>query len=406
MDFFRKMTGTILKGAAVAILGMAITTTAKAEEGFMTADNGLKHKITKEGSGDPAKPGQEVTVHYTGWLYENGKKGQEFDSSHSRNQPFSFQLGVGRVIQGWDEGVAGMKPGEQRTLIVPPDLAYGERAMGNVIKPNSTLMFDVELISAEGEAFPPPKKIDAKKFTKTDTGLLYKDEATGEGKEAEMGHEATVHYTGWLYEDGMRTKQFDTSRNRNQPFTFPIGGGRVIKGWDQGVAGMKPGGKRQLIIPPDLAYGNQARGGVIVPNSTLYFEIALLELGGEPFAKLDTKGYKTAENGLKYEVLTEGDGPQPTAGQTVSVHYTGWLYEDGMKKSKFDSSRDRGQVFEFPLGQGRVIKGWDQGVAMMQIGSKYNFLIPPELAYGERGAGRAIGPNSTLLFEVELLDIK
>ena len=100
--------------------------------------------------------------------------------------------------------------------------------------------------------------------------------------------------------------------------------------------------------------------------------------------------------------MEEGDGKKPESGQTVSVHYSGYLV-DG---TKFDSSHDRDKPFEFSLGQRQVIKGWDEGVALLNVGSKAKFIIPPELGYGERGAGRVIPPNATLVFEVELLSIK
>ncbi len=112
---------------------------------------------------------------------------------------------------------------------------------------------------------------------------------------------------------------------------------------------------------------------------------------------------KTA-SGLQYSDITEGTGPQPTKGQNCSVHYTGWLWENGVKGKKFDSSVDRGQPFKFAVGQGQVIRGWDEGVLGMKIGGKRELLIPPDLAYGTRGAGGVIPPGATLLFEVELLD--
>lgn len=104
---------------------------------------------------------------------------------------------------------------------------------------------------------------------------------------------------------------------------------------------------------------------------------------------------------MKVEILQEGQGAQATPGQTVSVHYTGWL-TDG---TKFDSSVDRGRAFEFPLGGGRVIKGWDEGVAGMKIGEKRRLTIPPHMGYGARGAGAVIPPDATLVFEVELLGL-
>ena len=109
-----------------------------------------------------------------------------------------------------------------------------------------------------------------------------------------------------------------------------------------------------------------------------------------------------APSGLQIEKLVSGNGPAPAAGDTVVVHYTGWLL-DG---KKFDSSVDRGQPFEFVLGRGSVIRGWDEGVATLKVGDKARLTIPPELGYGARGAGGVIPPNATLVFEVELLDVR
>jgi len=113
----------------------------------------------------------------------------------------------------------------------------------------------------------------------------------------------------------------------------------------------------------------------------------------------------TTASGLSYEDTTPGTGASPTKGQTCSMHYTGWLWVDGAKGAKFDSSVDRGKPFSFPLGVGRVIKGWDEGVASMKVGGKRTLLIPPGLGYGAAGAGGVIPPNATLLFEVELLSL-
>ena len=114
----------------------------------------------------------------------------------------------------------------------------------------------------------------------------------------------------------------------------------------------------------------------------------------------------TTSSGLQMSDSKVGTGATPRNGQTCVMHYTGWLYQDGQKGKKFDSSLDRGQPFEFPIGQGRVIRGWDEGVATMKVGGKRTLIIPPELGYGARGAGGVIPPNASLIFEVELLDVK
>lgn len=111
-----------------------------------TTDSGLQYEDTVAGSGDTAASGHDVRVHYTGWLYENGTAGRKFDSSKDRGDPFEFSLGAGMVIRGWDEGVAGMKVGGTRRLVIPPALGYGARGAGGVIPPNATLLFEVELL--------------------------------------------------------------------------------------------------------------------------------------------------------------------------------------------------------------------------------------------------------------------
>jgi FKBP-type peptidyl-prolyl cis-trans isomerase FkpA len=134
---------------SVAATGVTAMSEAADAQPVTTTPSGLKIIDLKVGAGPSPKPGQTCVMNYTGWLYENGKKGNKFDSSLDRNQPFSFPIGQHQVIAGWDEGVATMKVGGKRTLIIPPELGYGSRGAGGVIPPNATLMFDVELLSVK-----------------------------------------------------------------------------------------------------------------------------------------------------------------------------------------------------------------------------------------------------------------
>jgi peptidylprolyl isomerase len=139
---------TVVVGAVAA--GTPIPATAQSAGKTMTTASGLQITDTKAGTGATPKTGQTCVMHYTGWLYQNGAKGAKFDSSVDRGQPFEFPIGTGRVIKGWDEGVASMKVGGKRTLIIPPDLGYGARGAGGVIPPNATLIFEVELLGVKG----------------------------------------------------------------------------------------------------------------------------------------------------------------------------------------------------------------------------------------------------------------
>jgi peptidylprolyl isomerase len=231
-----------------------------------------------------------------------------------------------------------------------------------------------------------------KTMKKTASGLQYVDEEEGTGEMPKSGQTCIVHYTGWLWENNAKGKEFDSSKKRNAPIGFPVGEGKVIKGWDEGVSTMNVGGKRALLIPSELGYGARGRGGVIPPNATLFFEVELLGV------------MKKTKSGLEYRDIKVGEGQSPRPGQTCVVHYSGWLWE-GAKGQKFDSSVGKDPL-SFAIGKKKVIAGWDEGVATMKVGGKRELLIPPDLAYGAGGFPGAIPPNATLIFEVELLEVK
>jgi FKBP-type peptidyl-prolyl cis-trans isomerase FkpA len=148
----------------------------------------------------------------------------------------------------------------------------------------------------------------------------------------------------------------------------------------------------------------------VFPRKVALAAIALVALAvspvGTPTANAQAAKTMTTASGLKITDGKVGTGATPKTGQTCVMHYTGWLYQDGVKGKKFDSSLDRGQPFEFVIGKHQVIAGWDEGVATMQVGGKRTLIIPPELGYGARGAAGVIPPNATLIFDVELLDVK
>lgn len=232
----------------------------------------------------------------------------------------------------------------------------------------------------------------------TDSGLTYIELRAGDGPSPESGNVVTVNYLGKL--EGGRV--FADSYKEGQPIRFVLGKKQAIAGLEEGVARMKKGGKARLIIPPELAYGARGLPGLIPPEATLTFEIELLEVQPGSPAKpqaVDPAYYIKKTDGLKYYDLKEGDGAYPQAGQTVVVHFTGWL-ADG---TKIDSSIDRGVPLSFTFGLDRILRGWEEGLATMRVGGVRQLVIPPELGYGTQGLGSTVPPNATLIFEIQLL---
>jgi peptidylprolyl isomerase len=240
------------------------------EGAFETTESGLQINVIDQGDGATPQAGELVSVHYTGWLTD----GTKFDSSLDRGQPISFPLGQGGVIPGWDEGISLLNEGGKARLIIPPDLGYGASGAGGVIPPDATLVFDVELVGIRAGAPEQPEEVAEDDYEVTDSGVKIYDVAEGDGPEIEEGQILTFHYTAWL-EDGTR---FDSSLLQGQPANVEFGSGVPIPGWDAGLAGMKVGGIRQVVIPPDQAFGDEGAGqGVIPPGATLIFLFELLE---------------------------------------------------------------------------------------------------------------------------------
>jgi FKBP-type peptidyl-prolyl cis-trans isomerase len=388
----------IAPGAIAFVLAAVLAPTPGAAQGgessppplpdgatWTTTDSGLKYAVIKAGVGKPeAVPGDRVRAHYTGWLKDTGEK---FDSSYDRNQPFQFLVGQG-VIEGWSEVVQLMPTGAKFRVEIPPELGYGERGSGQKIPPNATLLFDIELMPG-----PPkfqPANVDEQ--VQVEDGLVYETVVEGEGEECSADDAFSMHYT--LYtSDG---QMLQSSLATGQPLEATTDNDGMPPVFQKMPLRMKRGQLVRVETSREQGLGERQ------PTDTVVWYLQLVDV----FPKLPLPEFgapaddelEASDSGLKWKVLKEGEGESPNASDVVTVHYAGKLLDGTV----FDSSYGRGKPMTFPLN--RVIPGWTEGVAMMKPGEARIFVIPPDLAYGDRSAGQ-IPPGSTLVFYVELIRV-
>ncbi|MGB0389072.1 MAG: FKBP-type peptidyl-prolyl cis-trans isomerase, partial [Ardenticatenaceae bacterium] len=224
--------------------------------------NGLRYEDLVDGEGAEAKANDLLTIHYTGYFED----GTLFNSSTSSG-PYSFLLGAGQVIKGWEEGIGGMKVGGKRKLLIPAELAYGQMGSREV-PPNSTLLFDIQLLNIE----PLPSPAVVESYKKRENGMKMAILQEGDGAEAVSGDLISYNYNAWL-ENGV---MFDNSTQSEVPVEAVLGQS-ALASLDEGIEGMKVGEVRQLRLPPELAYGEQGLPNYVPPNSTVIFEIHLLD---------------------------------------------------------------------------------------------------------------------------------
>jgi peptidylprolyl isomerase len=302
------------------------------------------------------------------------------------------------VIKAWEEKLLGVKPGQKISMVVPPKWGYGDQDLG-IIPPNSTLEFEIEVVSISRVV---PDKFDQLKnenFKEVVFGLKSYDEKIGHGKKSKLGDKLQVRFTGWL----KKGREVASNKAEVNAAEFVLGAEAVIPGWEKGLLGIQKGTVRWLELSPSMGYAEKPLAK-IPPFSSLIYKIEIIDVKATETVTFDifpsseeAKWVKQA-SGLKIWTVAAGDTLSKSAqnGESVSVHYTGWLTSG----RSFDSSRKRGTAFTLMLGAGQVIPGWEIGLEGMFIGEKRYIYIPWDLAYGAQGSS-AIPPKADLIFLVE-----
>ncbi len=382
---------------STATLSSAAASLPQEEAGIVTK-SGVRYIELKKGAGPFPKKHDVVVLHYVGMTAD----GTVFDSSYARGEPIMYTLGEETTFDDWNEAIQLMQIGGKAKIIIPPELLLENKDLPENAIPDQPFIYEVKLVAISSQdAYADIKEAD---YTVTDSGLKYYDFETGKGPEAKAGQLVSVHYTAWR-EAG---EVFDSTLDRGRTFNFILGAGHVLPGLDEGVAGMKVGGYRQLFIPPALGFGKQGYGLLVDPTENIVYEVMLVDVQPPPPPSPDAprkvaeEDYTVTKSGLKYYDFKTGNGPEARKSQMAEIHYTGWL-TDG---TKFDSSLDYGNPMQIPVGVGGALPGLDEGILGMRVGGARQLIIPPDLAYGQAGVEGFIPPNATLIFEIELVDVQ
>jgi FKBP-type peptidyl-prolyl cis-trans isomerase len=404
--------------------------------GLNVLPSGLAYKIVKRGTGtrNPV-----IGDHIEMYIHVHVGDSILFDSRkmYSATKPVSFVIAAPRGHGDIMEGFMKMAVGDSAIMRVPVDSMKKNGAqLMPWMKEGMIVEYNVVMVSVRSDA--EEKQYNEGKAaqqigidegiladyfkrnnitpTKTAAGVYYTILSEGTGTKVAAGQKVSVNYTGMFLDGKKFDSNTDSAFHHVQPFDLTVGKGMVIKGWDDGLQQLKKGTRAMLYIPSTLAYGSQDQRG-IPSNSILVFEVEVKDvmdvvdqakvddkLLQDYFAKNNIHATKT-QSGLYYVVKQKGLGPNATAGKKVTMNYTGKLLDGTPFDSNIDPKFNHVSPFSFNLGQGQVIRGWDEGVQLLNMGSKATFFIPSSLAYGDRGAGQAIPPNAVLLFDVEVVGI-
>lgn len=364
-------------------------------------ESGLKKRLVAHSTSKKVTPFNYVRLEFTGYILTDAGKKRIFESSLSNSSRAFFQLGGGNFIKGLEEGINTMRIGEKATFIVPPHLGYGSEKNG-IISANSTLYFDIELL----EEINPFMNIQNFDTIYDKTGVKIIKLNTTNKLAVRDDRVAVINCLSYYINQQGNRIIFDNTIVNNKTITLRSGSKKHIKGLSIGINYLKEGEKALVIIPSELGFGSRVIG-TIPPNTKLYYQIEVVTVFSFPFYDTFKKDTIVLSSGLKYiDVNKIKSDKITTNGDNVMILYTGFYSDSTGKSTIFDTSRENEKPLEFLIGDGKVIKGFEEGVRGMSIGDARRLIIPYKLAYGENGIPEAGIPKKTnLIFDIELINI-
>lgn len=415
--------------AILFIVALAPLACSSKYKGFDKTKTGLYYQLFKVSK-------DTVTTHIGDWVALDAKqyyKDSIMFNSLQQNQgkPIRFKMPPSDFKGDLMEGLLMMKPGDSAIFIIPVDSLFKKRQRPPKIDSNTVFYFHIHLLSVNSpESLKKNEETTMAKYladnnvttAPTSTGLYYIEEVAGKGMKVDSGCEITYNVK-MSFLDGTPIFQKDSLQ-------FVYGKRPELPGFLEGVKNMSKGSKARMIIPSKLAFGEQGYREIL-PFTPLIYDVEVINVKSkaeydkaqadlkmkdqqkkanankmesinlQKYLKEHNITVKPTSSGLYYIEKVKGTGPQAAPNKKVAVHYTGTL----LNGKKFDSSYDRGKPLEFTLGTGRVIKGWEEGIAMMKKGGKCTLIIPSSLGYGDQDMNN-IPAYSTLVFDVELVDVK
>ena len=361
------------------ILFLLLIISCEQKKDYQTTNNGIRYKIQKEGIGDAANLYDEVTVSYKGWvvrdstdLFEDwslirSKTVDEFENTYRTKDSLIFNIGVGAVLKGFDLGVIGMKKGEQRTFVVPPKLAYGEESVGMTIPAFATLKFFVEVREINAGKEPRVENIE-----------------NGYGEVISDNDRVQYRYELWALEP--EEKKLSASIDNGFADVTHISSLESPLFHSKYLRGMRVGGKRNVY------YKNA--GNMEKVNFHILQKLEKIK----PWNISELEEEETS-SGLKYYIHDRGAGRQIKSGYQVRLHCSGYLEEN---LSLFKSSLENGKPITVSIDSKEIIKGWNEALKLVRVGTRLTLIVPPELAYGDKQAGY-IPPNSELRYDIHVI---